>query len=1036
MICLRPRDRNHVLSEFRLRGTTPTWCGPIARALLFVLLLASLAEAQSNERKRVLLLMQEDLSWPIFRLIDENVRVTLGHGSPEGILIFSEHMDRIHFPDPKIQAQRQAWVQRKYADSKLDLVIEVGDFPRDLFPNVPLVYASLNPQRTAPSRLRTPENDASIWLQIGARNTLEASKRFQPNAKQIVVIAGTSPTEKILLDQTREQIASYSSGLQANYLTNLGFSEICNRVRALGPESIVLFVSLARDGDGRPFIPAEAISKIASASGAPVYALFDTLIGSGALGGYVTRFGELGKQAGEIGLQILAGEHPPNSLARSDYVFDWRQLQRWKIPESALPVGSIVINRQLTMWERYRWYIVALLVCVVETLLIFGLLWQWAKKRKFRRSFFNQMAFDKMLAELSTVFINLPEERVDSVIERSLGPIAALLKLDRITLFDIVRSAQQLKVAGSWSGQGVPSLPGEVKLDKFPVLRDQILKGKMVLIPDVSALPTEAKEERMSFAELGTTSLAVLPLKAGDELFGVISFASTKRPMVWAGELVERLKLLAETFSNAMMRKRARNMQSRHAAIIECSDDAIISTNLDGIILSWNAGAQRMFGFTEDEIVAHPITILIPQELHHEEDEILQRIRAGKSVEHYETTRVTREGQRLAVSLKVSPIRDSAGTVMGASKIARDITQRKRAEQVLRESEDRFRLVANSAPALIWMADKDKQCTFFNQGWLSFTGRSMEEELGAGWTSGVHPDDLKRCLALYSSSFDARVEFQMEYRLRRFDGEYRWVVDFGVPRFESDATFRGYIGSCVDITDRKCAEESLHSLTGRLITAQEEERARIARELHDDFSQRLALISIGLGQLWKRLPKSEIEERASVQEMLEGAKEMSLDIHSLSHQLHSSKLEHVGLVPALNGLCKEIGQKYKLDIHFSHYQVPSDISKDVALCLFRVAQEALGNVVKHSGTQEAQVELQADPAVVTLRISDHGRGFNPRVQNSAAGIGMIGMNERLRLVGGKLLVKSEPKRGTEILAEVPLAVAANDTQHRAQTAGR
>jgi PAS domain S-box-containing protein len=985
MRCLRPRDGNHVLSEFRLRGTTPMWRGPIARALLLALLLASLAEAQSNEPRRVLLLMQEDLSWPIFRLIDENVRATLGHGSPEGILIFGEQMDRIHFPDPKIQAQREAWVQRKYADSKLDLVIEVGDFPRDMFSNVPLVYASLNPQRTAPSRLRTPENDTSIWLQIGARNTLEASKRFQPNAKQIVVITGTSPTEKILLD----------------------------------------------------LISAEPISKIASASGALVYALFDTHIGSGALGGYVTRFGDLGKQAGEMGLQILAGEHPQNSLARSDYVFDWRQLQRWKIPESALPVGSIVINRQLTMYHRYVSHIVEVLLgCVVETLLIFGLLWQWAKKRKFRRSFFNQMAFDKMLSELSTVFINLPEEQIDRVIERSLGPIAALLKLDRITLFDIVRSAQQLKVAGSWSGQGVPSLPGEVKLDKFPVLRDQILKGEMVLIPDISALPTEVKEERMSFAELGTTSLAVLPLKAGDELFGVISFASTKRPLVWAGELVEHLKLLAETFSNAMMRKRARNMQSRHAAIIESSDDAIISTNLDGIILSWNAGAQRMFGFTEDEVVAHPITILIPQELHHEEDEILQRIRAGKSVEHYETTRMTREGQRLAVSLTVSPIRDSAGTVMGASKIARDITQRKHAEQVLRESEDRFRLVANAAPALIWMSDKDKQCTFFNQGWLSFTGRSLEEELGAGWTSGVHPDDLERCLALYSSSFDARVDFQMEYRLRRFDGEYRWIVDFGVPRFESDASFRGYIGSCVDITDRKCGEESLHSLTGRLITAQEEERARIARELHDDFSQRLALISIGLGQLWKRLPKSEVEERASVQEMLEGAKEMSSDIHSLSHQLHSSKLEHVGLVPALNGLCKEIGQKYKLDIHFSHYQVPSDISKDVALCLFRVAQEALGNVVKHSGTQEAQVELQADSAGVTLRISDHGRGFNPRVQNSAAGIGMIGMNERLRLVGGKLLVKSEPKRGTEILAEVPLAVAANDTQHRAQTAGR
>ena len=127
--------------------------------------------------------------------------------------------------------------------------------------------------------------------------------------------------------------------------------------------------------------------------------------------------------------------------------------------------------------------------------------------------------------------------------------------------------------------------------------------------------------------------------------------------------------------------------------------------------------------------------------------------------------------------------------------------RRKRADEVLRESEGRFRLVADHAPALIWMAGTDKLCIFFNRGWRYFTGRSMEQELGDGWVSGVHPDDLERCLATYSTAFDARADFEMEYRLRRFDGEYCWIVDYGVPRFESDGTFCGYIGSCVDITD-------------------------------------------------------------------------------------------------------------------------------------------------------------------------------------------------------------------------------------------
>jgi PAS domain S-box-containing protein len=352
--------------------------------------------------------------------------------------------------------------------------------------------------------------------------------------------------------------------------------------------------------------------------------------------------------------------------------------------------------------------------------------------------------------------------------------------------------------------------------------------------------------------------------------------------------------------------------------------------------------------------------------------------------------------------------------------------QRKRSMQallasqaVLRESEERFRLVADTAPVLIWMSGKDKLCTFFNQGWLSFTGRSMEQESGEGWVIGVHPEDIQRCLRTYSASFDARAPFEMEYRLRRFDGEFRWIVDYGTPRFESDGTFCGYIGSAVDITERKTSEESLHTLSGRLIHAQEQERARIARELHDDFSQRLALLGIGLGQLWKELPESQVEQRTGVLEILKGTKEMSSDLHSLSHQLHSSKLELVGLVSALNGLCKEMSEKYKIEIHFTKSGSLPKITKDVELCLFRVTQEALGNVVKHSQSKSAQVELGANSMGVSLRIKDAGRGFEPNLSNPAAGIGLVGMRERLRLVGGRLSVKSVLLRGTEIIAEIP-----------------
>jgi PAS domain S-box-containing protein len=169
--------------------------------------------------------------------------------------------------------------------------------------------------------------------------------------------------------------------------------------------------------------------------------------------------------------------------------------------------------------------------------------------------------------------------------------------------------------------------------------------------------------------------------------------------------------------------------------------------------------------------------------------------------------------------------------------VATLIEQRERVERSLQESEERFRTMANSAPVLLWMSGPDKLCTFFNQGWLSFTGRTMEQELGNGWAEGVHPDDFNHCLEIYRSAFDAREPFEMEYRLRRHDGEYRWVFDAGAPRTAPNGEFLGYIGSALDITDRKGAEESNRALAHvQRLAIVGELTAAIAHELKQPLS--------------------------------------------------------------------------------------------------------------------------------------------------------------------------------------------------------
>jgi PAS domain S-box-containing protein len=876
------------------------------------LLTQSVAAGSAKEVRRVLIVHSLGFSSPATTLVDREIRATL-ENSPYQIELYTEALQGILFSDPASQMELRQGFIRKYRNRKPDLIIAVGPSPtmfmaeahEEFGANTPIVFCAISEEQLGD--LKLDSRFTGTWRTLDAAKTLDVALQLQPGTKHVVVVAGgVFWYDKRLEAIVREQLHNYESRFEFTYLTNLEMPTLLEQLKRLPEHTIIVYIAISQDAAGTRFIDeTQSLPMVVGAANAPVFVMEDTFVGQGTVGGYVTPYGDEGRVAGGIGVRILKGEKPQSIPIVRDaniYMFDWRALQRWGVREKALPSGSVVLYRQATVWESNKRYIIGVAcLFVLETLLVLALIWQRSRRRKVEESLFERLTFETLLSDLSTTFINLPEERVVSNLEESLGRMGALLQMDRITLYEFSQDRTELTVNFAWTEQPTQSVRVVLKSNQLPWWTGRILRGEVLVTSDVNALPDEASLEKEFLRSRNIVSGASVPLEVGGEVFGAMVFASTTRRVVWSEDFVQRLKMLAEIFSNALGRN------------------------------------------------------------------------------HLEARR--------------------------------------------RESEDRFRLVANTAPVLIWMSGTDKLCTYFNQGWLDFTGRTLEAELGNGWAETVHREDLQRCLETYTEAFDRRERFTMEYRLRRHDGKYRWALDIGVPRFNADGTFAGYIGSVVDVTDHKEAEQALATVSGRLIEAQDEERHRIARELHDDISQRLALLSVELQGLAEVRPKSTMELRDRAEQLLKRTSQISSDIHALSHRLHSSKLDYMGVVAAMAGFCNEITGQSGLEIDFQHTDVPKYLPPDISLCLFRVLQEGLRNAVMYSGGQLFEVELRGSPGEILLLIRDSGTGFDPETAMKNGGLGLISMRERVGLVKGTISIASKPMVGTEIRVHIPVVQA-------------
>ncbi len=370
------------------------------------------------------------------------------------------------------------------------------------------------------------------------------------------------------------------------------------------------------------------------------------------------------------------------------------------------------------------------------------------------------------------------------------------------------------------------------------------------------------------------------------------------------------------------------------AAIVDSSEDAIVSKTLQGIITSWNASAERLFGYTASEAVGQHISLIIPLNRRDEETVIIERIKKGERIEHFDTVRMRKDKTLLDIALTISPVRDASGKIIGASKIARDITQRKRIERELRESEERYRTLADA--------------------------------------------------------LDTQVQFRTQELERR--------------------------------------NSELRDLSGRLMEAQDVERRHIARELHDSAGQTLAALGMLLARIGEEAKKDPAQLAKNVQSAEELVQHLTKEIRTTSYLLHPPTLDEIGISSALSWYVQGLAERSSLQIDL---KVPEDFGRlpsEMELVIFRLVQESLTNIHRHSGSKTAQIRIEREGDNVKVEVEDQGSGMSPErlaeIQSQGTGVGIRGMRERVRHFHGDLVIESNGS-GTKVYATLPLKTPAS-----------
>jgi PAS domain S-box-containing protein len=724
-----------------------------------LLLLLAVARAQQDDSpKGILVLYWYNKDFPANITFDQGFQSVLQSEPPGTVEYYPEYLESNRFPGEN-QAQLLAnYLRQKYAHRRIDAFVAAGDpsldfilkYRDDLFPQTPIVLIAAESPPT--EKLQAGPGMTGFVNLNAYRETLELALRLHPGTEQVFIVSGTLNNDKRYERVAREELQDYQSKISINYLTDLPPSELKSKMQSLPEHSIVLYVwQQALDEQGRLLESRDVLDSFARTTPVPIYGLSGWQIGRGIVGGSVLTVEAKGMRAAEIALRITKGERAQDIPVQSGPVapvFDWRELKRWGISERRLPPGSLVEFRAPSFWGDYKWYALGLIsLFIVQSLLIARLVINRALRKRAEAD-----------RERALVDEAETQTRLAGVIGSAMDAIVSVDENQRIVLFNA--AAQKMfgrtehEVMGQRFSRFIP--------ERFREAHRRHIRAFAETNEMTRSIPSLGSQyARRADGEEFPIEASISQLELhGRRFYTVILRDITERKQ---GE--EELRKAKESLTIALEASQmgtwdldlTRDFSGRRSL----RHDQIFGYETPQADWGW-AIARR-------HIVEEDLAIF--------DAAFARAMRTGKL--DFDVRVRWPDGSIHWMAARGHFYFDENGKPTRGAGVNFDITERKLAEESLRESEERFRNMADTAPVMIWVARPDKQCTYFNQQWLCFTGRTMEEETGFGWVAGVHPDDLERCLETYNGAFDQRVPFTMEYRLRRADGQFRWVLDSG-----------------------------------------------------------------------------------------------------------------------------------------------------------------------------------------------------------------------------------------------------------------